>query len=140
MPSSETVAKPSRAGSTKLAYAIRPYLADDAGAVVPAGEVGELVARGDNVMEGYWKDPVASAEVLTAEGLRTRDLARLDADGYVWIVGRKDDVIKSGAYRISPQEIEEVLAEIEGIAPVAGVGAPEPVAGTMPASLSRWPR
>jgi acyl-coenzyme A synthetase/AMP-(fatty) acid ligase len=108
---------------------------DERGAVLPAGEVGELVARGENVMEGYWKDPEASAEVLKPEGLRTRDLARMDADGYVWIVGRKDDVIKSGAYRISPQEIEEALAEIRGVAQVAVVGAPDEFLGEVPVAF-----
>ena len=108
---------------------------DGDGAVVPSGEVGELVARGENVMVGYWKDPEASAEVLRPEGLRTRDLARVDADGYVWIVGRQDDVIKSGAYRISPQEIEEALAELPGIAHVAVVGAPDEFLGEVPVAF-----
>jgi long-chain acyl-CoA synthetase len=108
---------------------------DDDGTVLPPGEVGELVARGENVMEGYWKDPEATAQVLRPEGLRTRDLAQMDAEGYVWIVGRKDDVIKSGAYRISPQEIEEVLAEQPGVAQVAVVGAPDEFLGEAPVAF-----
>ncbi|HET7040036.1 MAG TPA: class I adenylate-forming enzyme family protein [Gemmatimonadales bacterium] len=108
---------------------------DDEGAILPSGEVGELVARGENVMVGYWRDPEATAQVLRPEGLRTRDLARMDADGYVWIVGRKDDVIKSGAYRISPQEIEEALAELPGIAHVAVVGAPDQFLGEVPVAF-----
>jgi acyl-CoA synthetase (AMP-forming)/AMP-acid ligase II len=108
---------------------------DDDGRLMPPGEVGELVARGENVMVGYWKDPGATTDVLRPEGLRTRDLARMDADGYVWIVGRKDDVIKSGAYRISPQEIEEALAELPGIAHVAVVGAPDEFLSEVPVAF-----
>jgi long-chain acyl-CoA synthetase len=108
---------------------------DDEAVVLAPGEVGELVARGENVMVGYWRDPEATAEVLRPEGLRTRDLARMDAEGYVWIVGRKDDLIKSGAYRISPQEIEEALAEMQGIAQVAVVGAPDEFLGEIPVAF-----
>jgi long-chain acyl-CoA synthetase len=108
---------------------------DEDGALMPPGEVGELVARGENVMLGYWKDPDATAEVLRPEGLRTRDLARMDDEGYVWIVGRKDDVIKSGAYRISPQEIEEALAELPGVAHVAVVGAPDEFLSEVPVAF-----
>jgi acyl-CoA synthetase (AMP-forming)/AMP-acid ligase II len=96
---------------------------------VPVGEVGEIVARGENVMVGYFGDEEATREVLRDEGLRTGDLARVDEDGYIYIVGRCSDMIKSGAYRINPQEIEEVILELDGVADVAVAGQPDEILG-----------
>jgi acyl-coenzyme A synthetase/AMP-(fatty) acid ligase len=102
---------------------------DDHGVPVQPGETGEIVARGDNVMMGYWKDPEATGGVLRADGLHTGDLARVDEDGYIFVVGRRSDMIKSGAYRINPQEIEEVIAELDEVAEVAVVGCPDELMG-----------
>ena len=102
---------------------------DENGKHVPPGEVGEITARGDNIMEGYWHDPQATGGVLCSEGLRTGDLARVDEDGYIYIVGRQSDIIKSGAYRINPQEIEEVLLTHTGVAEVAVIGQPDEFLG-----------
>ena len=102
---------------------------------VAPGEVGEIVARGDNIMVGYWNDPQETARVLRPEGLWTGDLARVDDDGYVYIVGRKSDIIKSGSYRISPKEIEDVILELEGVAEVAVVGLPDETWGESPAAF-----
>jgi len=93
------------------------------------GETGEIVARGDNLMAGYWNDPRSTAHTLRAEGLRTGDLARRDEEGYLYIVGRKSDLIKNGSYRIHPQEIEQVLLELNEIAEVAVCGQPDPLLG-----------
>jgi len=82
----------------------------DDGAECEADEIGELVARGSNIMAAYWNAPEETAEVLGPEGFRTGDLARRDEDGYFWIVGRKREMIKSGAHRISPKEIEDALS------------------------------
>ena len=96
---------------------------------VAPGEVGEIVAQGENIMLGYWNDPIETSQVLRPEGLCTGDLARRDADGYVYIVGRKSDMIKSGAYRINPKEIEDVILELPHVAEVAVVGMPDEILG-----------
>lgn len=93
------------------------------------GEVGEIWACGANVMSGYWRDPQATAGVLCDGWLRTGDMAYRDADGFLFIQGRQSDMIKSGAHRIHPKEIEEVIAELDGIAEVAVVGIPDEILG-----------
>jgi long-chain acyl-CoA synthetase len=80
-------------------------------------------------MEGYWGDPEATAEVLDAYGFHTGDLARRDAEGFLWVVGRKRDMIKSGAHRIGAREIEETLLECAGVDEAAVVGVPDEVLG-----------
>lgn len=104
-------------------------LLDRHGRAVPPGEVGEIVARGDNIMAGYWDAPEETAAVLRPEGLRTGDLARVDEDGFFFIVSRKSDMIKSGAHRISPKSIEDVLAEHEDVFESAAVGFPDRILG-----------
>lgn len=92
-------------------------------------ETGELVAQGDNIMLGYWNDPEESSRVLSPDGLRTGDLARRDEDGFLYIVGRSKEMIKSGAHRISPQEIEETLIEHPAVMEAAVIGVPDPLLG-----------
>jgi long-chain acyl-CoA synthetase len=95
------------------------------GADLPQGEVGEIVIRGHNVMKGYWKRPEATREAIGADGwFRTGDLARIDADGYFFIVDRKKDMIIRGGYNIYPREIEEVLYEHPAVREAAVVGIP----------------
>ncbi len=93
------------------------------------GETGEIVARGANVMEGYWNNPSETEKVLRPDGLHTGDLARFDDEGYLYIVGRRSDMIKSGAHRISPKEIEEAILEHPGVAEAAVVGLPDEILG-----------
>jgi len=102
---------------------------------VSPGEVGEITASGENIMCGYWNDEVASKQVLTERGLRTGDMARVDEDGYIYIVGRKTDMIKYGSYRINPQEIEEVILELPEVAEVAVVGIPDEIWGESPVAF-----
>ncbi len=84
----------------------------DDGAELEIGAVGEIVIRGRNVMKGYWNRPEATAESIDAEGwFRTGDMARMDEDGYFFIVDRKKDLIIRGGYNVYPREIEEVLYE-----------------------------
>jgi long-chain acyl-CoA synthetase len=79
---------------------------------LPVGEVGEIVIRGHNVMKGYFNRPAATAEAIDADGwFRSGDLARMDEDGYFFIVDRKKDLIIRGGYNVYPREIEEVLYE-----------------------------
>jgi acyl-CoA synthetase (AMP-forming)/AMP-acid ligase II len=99
------------------------------GAPAAPGEVGEIWARGGNVMLGYWNDPEATRAVLEDGWLKTGDMAQRDADGFFFIQGRKSDMIKSGAHRIHPKEIEEAIAELDGVGEVAVVGAPDDILG-----------
>jgi len=111
------------------------YIADENGAAVSPGEVGELVVRGSNVMLGYWERPEETAEVLR-EGrypgervLYTGDLFRTDNEGYLYFVGRKDDMIKTRGERVGPAEIERVLLRMPGIKEAAVVGIPDRLLG-----------
>lgn len=108
---------------------------DDEGRPVAPGEVGEIVAQGDSVMVGYWNDAAATRDVLRPEGLRTGDLASVDADGYLYVVGRKSDLIKSGDHRIHPEEIEILLLELPGVAEAAVCGLPDEILGAVPAAF-----
>ncbi len=97
---------------------------------VPVGQPGELACRGYNVMLGYWKDRKATEEMIDAEGwLYSGDLATVDEDGYVRIVGRKKDMIITGGFNVYPAEIEEVLFTHPGIQNVAVIGVPDDVMG-----------
>lgn len=102
-------------------------LRDAAGNLVQAGEIGEIVARGENIMAGYWNRPEETREVLRFECLWTGDLARMDEDGYLYIVSRKSDLIKSGSHRIGPKEIEDVLEEHPAVHEAAVVGIPDEI-------------
>ncbi len=96
-----------------------------------SGEVGELVAQGDNIMEGYWDDPDETARVLDQDGYHTGDLARRDEEGYLYVVGRSREMIKSGAHRIAPKEIEDVLLEHPAVHEAAVVGVPDEILGEL---------
>jgi long-chain acyl-CoA synthetase len=97
---------------------------DDSGADVPPGEVGEIAIRGHNVMKGYWGKPEATAAAIPDGWFRTGDLARIDEDGYFFIVDRKKELIIRGGYNVYPREIEEALHEHPAVAEVAVVGIP----------------
>jgi long-chain acyl-CoA synthetase len=92
------------------------------GSDVPPGEVGEIAIRGHNVMKGYWGKPEATAEAIPDGWFRTGDLARVDEDGYYFIVDRKKELIIRGGYNVYPREIEEVLYEHPAVAEAAVVG------------------
>jgi len=96
--------------------------ADDAGTEAPPGTVGEIWVRGPNVMRRYWNDPEATRAVFHDGWFRTGDLARRDAGGFFWIAGRSKDVIISGGENIYPAELENVLADCDGIAEHAVIG------------------
>ena len=96
---------------------------------VPQGEVGEIVISGPNVMKGYWGRPEATAEAIRDGWFHSGDLARVDEDGYFYIVDRKKDLIIRGGYNVYPREIEEVLYEHPAIAEAAVIGLPHPALG-----------
>jgi len=98
---------------------------DDRGADVPPGEVGEIAIRGHNVMKGYWLREDATHEAIRDGWFRSGDLARVDEDGYFFIVDRKKDLIIRGGYNVYPREVEEVLYEHPAVAEAAVVGVPD---------------
>ena len=118
--------------SRKLGAAGKPHGACDlrlvslAGAPVGAGEVGEVLARTEHVMNGYWNKPRETERALVDGWLRTGDLGRLDEEGYLWIVGRAKDIIISGGENIDPAEIEQCLGGHPAVAEVAVIGVPDP--------------
>jgi long-chain acyl-CoA synthetase len=104
-------------------------LVDDDGKDVPAGEVGEIAIRGENVMKGYWQRPEETAKSIPDGWFRTGDLARQDDDGYFFIVDRKKEMIIRGGYNVYPREIEEALYEHPAVAEAACIGIAHPELG-----------
>jgi long-chain acyl-CoA synthetase len=96
---------------------------------MPAGQVGELIVRGPQVMRGYWKNEKETLNSLRDGWLYTGDLATMDDSGYVFIVDRKKDMVISGGYNIYPREIEEVLYEHPKVREAAAIGVPHPEKG-----------
>ena len=97
---------------------------DDAGNELPAGEVGEIVIRGHNVMKGYWNRPEATADAMRGGWFHSGDLATTDDDGYFFIVDRKKDMIIRNGFNVYPREIEEVLYEHPAVREAAVLGIP----------------
>ena len=100
--------------------------------VLGPGEVGELVVRGPQVMQGYWRDPELTAQVLTDGWFHTGDLARMDERGYVFIVGRTKEMIKYKGYTVAPAELEALLLEHPQVKDCAVVGVADREAGEIP--------
>jgi acyl-CoA synthetase (AMP-forming)/AMP-acid ligase II len=96
---------------------------------VKPGEIGEIVASGNNISPGYLDNPEANEYKFFDGRLRTGDLATVDADGYIYIVDRKDDFIKSFGYRISSYEVESCVLQIPDVVSAAAVGVEDPTAG-----------
>ena len=107
----------------------------DDGTRAAPGEHGEVWARGANVMTGYWNAPDATAATIVDGWLRTGDLGHLDGDGFLWLAGRRSDMIKTGAHRVHPQDIEEVIAELPGVREVAIAGVDDPLLGQVVAAF-----
>ena len=103
---------------------------DEEGAEVEQGEVGEIVIRGHNIMRGYWERPEATEESITAEGwFKSGDMAKVDEDGYFFIVDRKKDLIIRGGYNVYPREVEEVLYEHPAVQEAAVLAVPDEALG-----------
>ena len=105
---------------------------EDASKELSPGEVGELLIRGPQVMKGYWRNPEATAETLKDGWLYTGDMARMDPDGYVYIVDRKKELIKYKGFQVAPAEMEALLLEHPNVADAAVVGKPDEEAGELP--------
>ena len=100
---------------------------DDEGQALPVDEIGGIQVKGPNVFSGYWRMPEKTAEEFTADGFfKTGDVGKVDARGYVTIVGRSKDLIISGGYNVYPAEIEGYINEMPGVAESALVGVPHP--------------
>jgi len=99
------------------------------GAVLGPGEIGELVAQGDNIMTGYFRDGDSTRKALDANGYHTGDLGYRDGDGFFYVTGRKDSQLKIGGHRINPQEIEDVIIESGQAVECVIFGIPDPLLG-----------
>jgi len=125
-----------KAGSVGIAIpGVELAVVDDDGRQLPTGEMGNLVARGDNVTNGYVDEPEATAEILRDGWLWTGDLARMDDEGYVTLGGRRKEILKVNGHRVSVVEMEHVLAGHPAVADVAVLGVPDPLAGDVPVAL-----
>ncbi len=100
-------------------------LVDDEGNVVVSGDRGEILVRGNQVMKGYWDDPVATASAMQRGWLRTGDIGSFDASGHLYIVDRKKDMILTGGENVASREVEEVLAKHPHVNTAAVVGLPD---------------
>lgn len=110
----------------KAAVGCKLKICDSEGRELPRGEIGEIVAKGPNVMQGYWSDPAATKAVLSEEGwLRTGDAGMIDDEGYLYLKDRVKDMIVSGGENIYPVEVENALAEHPEIAEAAVIGVPD---------------
>jgi long-chain acyl-CoA synthetase len=111
------------------------YIVDDEGRRLGPGQTGELVVRGSHVMQGYWAKPELTARAIRPgmhpweRNLYTGDLFTTDADGYLYFVSRKDDIIKTRGEKVSPREVEGVICELPEVQEAAVVGVPDPILG-----------
>ncbi|MEP6763635.1 MAG: AMP-binding protein [Gemmatimonadaceae bacterium] len=122
-----------RAGTVGLPLPLTAVrLCDNDGRDVPNGESGELLVRGPNVCDGYWRRPDLTEIAFRDGWFRTGDIGVQSADGYITLQGRRSDLIISGGFNIYPREIEEVLSEFQGIREVAVVGVPDAMRGEVP--------
>jgi acyl-CoA synthetase (AMP-forming)/AMP-acid ligase II len=113
-----------------LPHAKLEVLKEDGAPVLPGSEeLGEIVASGENIAIGYWNDPEETAKYFRKGKLYTGDMARVDAEGFIFIVERSRDFIKAMGNRVSPKEIEEVLAEMPEIVEAAVIGVPDELWG-----------
>jgi acyl-CoA synthetase (AMP-forming)/AMP-acid ligase II len=125
-----------RTGSVGIAIpGTEVWVEDEAGNRVAPGEVGELVVRGSHVMQGYWGKPEETARRYrpgrypAERMLYTGDLFKMDEEGFLYFISRKDDIIKSRGEKVAPKEVESVLYQLPGIVEAAVVGVPDELLG-----------
>lgn len=102
---------------------------------VPPGEAGEIVAKTEGQMQGFWNNPTATAERIVDGWVKTGDIGRLDANGYLYMLDRADDMVISGGFNIYPAELENVIAAHPGVLEVAVFGIPDPRWGETPCAV-----
>ncbi len=108
---------------------------DANGEIVQQGGKGEIVATGPNIMRGYWQDPEGTKAVLDQHGYHTGDMGWQDEQGFIFVEGRKDDMLKVGGHRINPQEIEDAVLATQLVVEASVVGIPDSLLGTRMAAL-----
>jgi acyl-CoA synthetase (AMP-forming)/AMP-acid ligase II len=108
---------------------VQVRVVDQRGQDIKGDVVGEIIACGTNIMQGYLNDRAATEAAICDGWLHTGDMARIDDDGYLYMVSRRSDFIKAGSYRVSPGEIEEVIAELPGVEDVAVIGTEDELMG-----------
>jgi long-chain acyl-CoA synthetase len=113
----------------RATWGVELRIVDEAGRDVPPGERGELLVRGPNLMTRYLHDPAASSEAVMDGWMHSGDIARLDADGRLWIVDRSKDMLIRGGFNVYPSEVEAVLARHADVAEVAVIGRPHDTYG-----------
>ena len=130
------VENPHKVGAIgKPGYLWETKIIDEAGNEVKQGEVGELAVRGPGVMLCYYKNPEATNEVLKGDWLWTGDMARMDEDGFIYLVDRKKDVVISGGENLYPVQIEDFLRGFDKIKDVAVIGLPDPRLGEIAVAI-----
>ena len=133
LPPSQLATRPGSVG--KAIPNTEAYIVNDQNERVKPGEIGELVIRGGHVMQGYWENPEATERMLRPGAypwervLHTGDLFRSDEEGFLYFVGRKDDILKTRGEKVSPKEVENVLYALPGVREAAVVGVPDPILG-----------
>ena len=119
----------------KPGYLWQARIVDDKGREVPQGDIGELIVSGPGVMLCYYKNPEATAEILKNGWLYTGDMARMDEEGFIYLVDRKKDVVISGGENLYPVQIEDFLRKYDKIKDVAVIGLPDPRLGEIAAAI-----
>ena len=119
----------------KEAIGVKVRVVDESGGEVAVNQVGEIVAYGPNIFEGYWNDPKLTGEVLRDGWLRTGDLASVDEEGYIYIVDRTREGLMVGGIQVYPKEIENILCEHPAVKEAAVVGSPDYTMGEVTAAI-----
>ncbi len=120
---------PRKPGSAGMAVGNELAVVDEKGALLPAGNAGEVVLRGENICGGYLDNPEASREAFRNTWFHTGDLGYLDEDGYLFLTGRKKELINRAGEKISPREIEEIIYRLPEVETAGVVGVPDPLYG-----------
>ena len=132
---SRTVSSRKSIPSAKSIPGVTVKILDDQGSELAQGAKGEVVASGANIMQGYWMDPEATAKALDHNGYHTGDIGFMDADGFIFLDGRRDNLLKVGGHRINPQEVEDSLLATELVVEAAVVGIDDDLLGKRLAAL-----
>lgn len=127
LPAAMRAAKPGSVGTALPGVTLS--IQDEQGRMLPPGETGEVCAQGPNVMQGYWQAHEDTARTLRAGWLLTGDLGYLDQDGYLYLTGRSREMIKTGAHRVSPLEIEQLINTVPGVSETAAIAVPDHLLG-----------
>jgi acyl-CoA synthetase (AMP-forming)/AMP-acid ligase II len=121
--------KPHKAGSVGPGTGVKVSIMDEAGNLLPSGQLGEVVIQGPNVIEGYENNPEANAKSFTNGWFRTGDQGHIDSDGYLHLTARIKELINRGGEKIAPLEIDEVMLTHPSVAEAVAFGMPHPTWG-----------